>query len=139
MTPENSSIRAGGIDAPTTVIRNGFLGFSTAELAGLSVDEIVGNKQAVTMVMHYYEQLSEENSALRNDLNTTKTYVAGYESKRTDVSMGASLQFMASLFLAFGVNILTSDAKPAPGYLLLVAGLVVQGFGLYFSLRREKK
>lgn len=126
--------------APQAVTaRNSFLGFSTEELAGLSVDEIVGNKQAVTMVMHYYGQLSEENAALKNDLNTTKTYVAGYELKRADVSVGAGLQFLASVLLAFAINILTGDGKPAPGYLLLVAGVITQGFGLYYSLRREKK
>lgn len=116
-----------------------FLGLSTSELAGLSVDEVVGNKTAVTMVMHYYNQLSEENASLRNDLNTTKTYVAGYELKRVDVSVGAALQALASLLLAFGVNILTGDGKPTPGYLLLIAGLVAQIAGLYFSLRREKQ
>ena len=119
--------------------RNSFLGFSTEGLAGLSVDEIVGNKQAVTMVMHYYGQISEENAALKNDLNTTRTYVAGYELKRVDVSVGASLQFLASVLLAFAINILTGDGKPEPGYLLFGAGLLTQFFSLYFSLRREKK
>lgn len=117
----------------------GFLGVSTEELAGLSVDELVGNKQAVTMVLHYYKQLSEENASLKNDLNTAETYVSGYVQKRSDVSIGAWIQFVASVFFAFAVNILTSDAKPTPGVLLLIAGIAGHVLGLYVSLRRENK
>jgi hypothetical protein len=138
MSQENSTPKSGATASPV-VPRNNFLGFSTEELAGLSVQEIVGNEPAVKMVMHYYRQLSEENAALKNDLNTATTYVSGYELKRVDVSVGAGLQFVGSLFLAFAVNILTGDGKPTPGYLLLVAGVVGQAVGLYFSLRREKK
>jgi hypothetical protein len=30
-------------------------GLSTAQLAGLTVDELTDNKTAITMVMHYYK------------------------------------------------------------------------------------
>jgi hypothetical protein len=60
------------------------LGLSTDELAGLSVDELTGNKTAITMVMHYYKILLEENISLRNDLNTARTYVEGYGTKKTN-------------------------------------------------------
>ena len=138
MNQDNSTSKPSAATSPV-VPRSNFLGFSTEELAGLSVEEIVGNEPAVKMVMHYYRQLSEENAALKNDFNTATTYVSGYELKRVDVSVGAGLQFVGSLFIAFDVNILTGDGKPAPGYLLLVAGVLGQVFGLYFSLRREKK
>jgi hypothetical protein len=138
MNQENLSSKTSSA-VPPVVPRSNFLGVSVEELAGLSVQEIVGNETAVKMVMHYYRQLSEENAALKNDLNTATTYVSGYELKRVDVSVGAGLQFVASLFLAFAVNILTGDGKPSPGYLLLVAGLVCQAIGLFFSLRRETK
>ena len=72
------------------------LGLSTAELAGVSVDELAGNKTAVTLVMHYYKQLSDENTSLRNDLNTLQTYVDGYMTARHDARTGAILSALSS-------------------------------------------
>ena len=111
------------------------LGLSTGDLAGLSVDEVTGNKTAITMVMHYYKQLVDENGALKNDLNTLKTYVDAYGAKKLSGNVGAVLQICASIFLGFGINLLTTDASKAPGWMMLVGGLVAQAFGLYYSLR----
>lgn len=107
-----------------------------SNLAGVSVDEILNNKPALTMVMHYYKQLADENSALKNDLNTASTYVQGFDKKQNDTTIGATLQFLASVCIGFGINLLTSDPKPAPGAFLLIVGLLLQGIGLYFSLRK---
>jgi len=104
-------------------------------MAGLTVDDVIGNKQAVTMLMHYHAQFEDENVALRNDLNTLKVYVEQYEKKRNDAMISGGLQFLATLFIGFGINILTGDGKPAPGWLLMVAGVLTQIFGLYLALR----
>lgn len=112
------------------------LGLPMSDLAGVTVDEIINNKPALTMVMHYYKQLADENTSLKNDLNTAGTYVSGYEKKKTDTSVGAILQFFASICIGFGINLLTSDnAKPAPGVILLSIGILLQICGLYYALR----
>jgi hypothetical protein len=110
------------------------LGFSTSDLAGLSVDELTNNKTAITMVMYYYEQLVEENSSLKNDLNTLNTYVAGYREKRINARTGAILLLLSNVLIGFGVNLLTSSNITA-GLFVFFPGLVLAGFGLYFSLK----
>ena len=37
------------------------LGVSTDQLAGLSIDELAGNTTAITMLVHYYKELLDEN------------------------------------------------------------------------------
>jgi hypothetical protein len=111
------------------------LGLSTSDLAGLSVDEITGDKVAITMLMHYYKQLVDENSSLRNDLNTLRTYVDGYRAKKLNASVGAGLQFGGTVFVGFGINLLTVDASKFPGWLMLAGGVIAVILGLYYSLR----
>ena len=89
------------------------------------------------MVMHYYKQLLGENVSLKNDLNTVRTYVDGYRAKKTDSSVGAGLQFLSTLLVGFGINLLTS-AVTAPGCVTLFGGMITGGFGLYYSLRNSR-
>lgn len=110
------------------------LGLSTSELAGLSVDELTGNKTAITMVMHYYKQLSDQNTSLRNDLNTLKTYVDGYRTVRHDARTGAILLAVSNVGIGFGVNLLTTGTT-WPGIATFLPGLTLLFAGLYFSLR----
>src|SRR3982751_3576176 len=85
-------------DATGTAAReNKILGLSTEQLAGLSIDELTGNKTAITMVMHYYRILLDENTALRNDRNTLQTYVEGYQAKKTHAAVGAILLLAANI------------------------------------------
>jgi hypothetical protein len=115
------------------------LGLPMENLAGVSVDEILNNKPALTMVMHYYKQLADENAALKNDLNTASTYVTGYDKKANDTSIAAWLQFLSSLCVGLGSNLLTSDNDKAkvPGLVLLAVGISLQGVGLYFAFRKR--
>lgn len=112
------------------------LGLSTDELAGLSVDELTGNKTAITMVMHYYRVLQDENASLRNDLNTARTYVDGYATKRTNSTIGAVLLLVANVGIGFGVNLLTSN-QTWPGLATLIPGLCMAAAGTYFSTREK--
>lgn len=113
------------------------LGLSTSELAGVSVDELTGNKTAVTMVMHYYKQMSDENSSLRNDLNTLKTYVDGYRAAKSDARTGAILLAISNISIGFGVNLLTAD-HTWPGIVTFFPGLAMMVAGLYFSIREHQ-
>jgi hypothetical protein len=110
------------------------LGLSTGDLAGLSVEEITGNRVAITMIMHYYKQLVDQNTSLKNDINSLRTYVDGYRAKKLNASVGAGLQFLGAILLAFGVNLLTENPAAA-GWVTLIAGIITQGFGLFYSLR----
>jgi hypothetical protein len=49
------------------------LGLSTSRLAGLSAEELTENPTAIKMLLHYYRQLTDDNTRLKNDNNTLKT------------------------------------------------------------------
>ena len=110
------------------------LGLSTSELAGLTVDELTNNKTAITMVIHYYKQLLDENTSLKNDLNTLSTYVGGYKTKKVDARTGAILLALSNLGIGFGVNLMTSN-NTVPGLMTLIPALGMTAVGLYFSLK----
>lgn len=131
--PENDALTK---SQSTSSRSDHILGLPMSDLAGVTVDEIINNKPALIMVMHYYKQLADENTSLKNDLNTAGTYVSGYEKKKTDTSVSAGLQFLATICIGFGVNLLTADnAKLAPGVILLSIGILIHIFGLYYALR----
>ncbi|MCX6564226.1 MAG: hypothetical protein NTU60_11590 [Candidatus Aminicenantes bacterium] len=120
--------------APIANQAESVLGLSAGDLAGLSVDEITGNKAVITMVMHYHKQLVDQNTSLKNDLNTLRTYVDGYRAKKLNASVGAGLQLLAAILIGFGVSLLTAKLG-RPGWVTLVAGVATEIFGLYYSLR----
>jgi hypothetical protein len=115
---------------------NQILGLSTEQLAGLSIDELTGNKTAITMVIHYYRILLDENTALRNDRNTLQTYVEGYRTKKTLAAVGAVLLLVANIGIGFGVNLLTAR-QTAPGLATLIPGLCFAIAGTYLSLKER--
>ena len=62
--------------------KDSLLGVPTGEIANLSVDDIVNNKSAVTMLFHYYKAMKEENTSLKNERNTLQTYVSAFVKKK---------------------------------------------------------
>lgn len=129
MNPPPQELRAQGSTRDRQI-----LGLSTDELAGLSVDELTGNKTAITMVMHYYKVLQEENVSLRNDLNTARSYVEGYGTKKTNATIGAVLLLVANVGIGFGVNLLTSN-QTWPGLATLIPGIVMAAAGTFFATK----
>jgi hypothetical protein len=112
------------------------LGLSTDELAGLSVDELTNNKTAITMLMHYYRVLQDDNASLRNELNSTKTYVNGYVQRGTYSRVAAGLSVASNICIGFAVNQLTSSVI-WPGLASLIPGLVLAAVSIYYSLRED--
>lgn len=112
------------------------LGLSTSDLAGLSVDEITGNKVAITMIMHYYKQLADENTALKNERNTLNTYVKAYETKKSNSATGNILLIISNICIAFGVNLITGG-NGWPGFACLIPGLSLGIAGVYFTFFKE--
>ena len=108
------------------------LGLSTNQIAGLTVDELLNNKTALTMLLHYYIQLLNENTTFKNEVNTLKTYVEGYERKKIYASIGSILLAASTILVGFGVNLLTPSTN-WPGIVTLGGGVVLIIFGLYFS------
>jgi hypothetical protein len=112
-----------------------FLGISAAELAGVSVEELTNNKTAITMLVHYYKQFSDENASLKQDVNSLQTYFGGYREKTTNARIGAIMLALSNILIGFAVNLLT-NANTVPGLFLLVPGICTTGVGLYFSLKK---
>lgn len=110
------------------------LGLSTEQVAGLSIEELTGNKTAITMVIHYYRVLLDENTALRNDRNTLQTYVDSYQTKKTNAAIGAILLLVANVGIGFGVNLLTAG-QTWPGLASLIPALSFAVAGTYLSFK----
>lgn len=115
---------------------NEVLGVQTDQLAGLSVDEIAGNKVAVTMLLHHYRRFVDENTALRNEGNTLRTYVDAYGKKKVYADIAAWLLALSNIINAIGVNLLTGGSR-VPGGVMLVGGVAAMAVGIYFS-QKEK-
>lgn len=59
------------------------LGFIQSSLAGVTVDDLLKNKPALTMLLHDHNRLNNENGSLSNALNTANTYVEVVEKPLT--------------------------------------------------------
>lgn len=114
------------------------LGLQTDELAGLSVEELNSNSTAIKMLLHYYRQLNDENSSLKNDNNTLKTYVDAYNNHRSNSSTGAVLLSISNISIGFGTNLLTSGSS-WPGIASLVIGSALVVCGIWFSFIKGTK
>jgi hypothetical protein len=117
---------------------NTILGLPTNELAGLSVEEITGNKTAITMIMHYYKQLVDENMALKNNNNTLQTYVNAYQRNKSNSAIGAILLAISNVSVGFGINLITSG-NIFPGLATLIPGLMLIIAGIYFTFLIARK
>lgn len=111
------------------------LGFIQSSLAGVTVDDLLKNKPALTMLLHDHNRLNNENGSLNNALNTANTYVRGYEDAKTRAKTGAVFQAAAAIPIAFSINILTGGnaALTTTGWAVLAIGIVFQGIGLYYA------
>ncbi|MBS0189548.1 MAG: hypothetical protein U0573_08960 [Phycisphaerales bacterium] len=114
--------------------QNSVLGVPTDKLAGLSVEEICGNKVAVTMVMHYYKQLVDQNITIRNQLNTANSYVDAYKTKRMFTTIAAILFLIANIGIGFGVNLLTAGSI-SPGWATLIPAICFAIAAIVFTVR----
>lgn len=111
------------------------LGFIQSSLAGVTVDDLLKNKPALTMLLHDHNRLNNENGSLKNELNTANTYVSGYGDAKTRAKTGAVFQAAAAIPIGFAINILTGDnvSIAATGWAVLAVGVVFQGIGLYYA------
>lgn len=111
------------------------LGFIQSSLAGVTVDDLLRNKPALTMLLHDHNRLNSENGSLSNALNTANTYVRGYEDAKTRARTGAVFQAAAAIPIGFSINILTGGnvALATTGWAVLAIGILFQGIGLYYA------
>jgi hypothetical protein len=111
------------------------LGFIQSSLAGVTVDDLLKNKPALTMLLHDHNRLTNENVSLNNSLNTANTYVRGYEETKTRAKTGAIFQAAAAIPIAFSINLLTggNSAVTTTGWAVLTIGVVFQAIGLYYA------
>lgn len=111
------------------------LGFIQSSLAGVTVDDLLKNKPALTMLLHDHNRLTNENVTLNNSLNTANTYVRGYEETKTRTKTGAIFQAAAAIPIAFSINLLTggNSAVVTTGWAVLGIGVGFQAIGLYYA------
>jgi hypothetical protein len=117
--------------------KNFLLGIPTDDIANLSVDEIVNNKQAVTMVFHFYKIMADENTSLKNERNTLQTYVSAFELKKSDSATAAILLLVSNISIGLGINLLTNSNTSA-GVITLIPGICLAVTGLYFQFFKER-
>lgn len=116
------------------------LGLSTSQLADLSADELTDNPTAIKMLLHYYRQLTDENTQLQNNNNTLKTYVDAYGRQKANTATGAVLLAVSNVSIGFGVNLLTgSTPSVGPGVSSLVVGVALVIAGIYFTFFKDRR
>ncbi|HHJ15896.1 MAG TPA: hypothetical protein ENJ80_04275 [Gammaproteobacteria bacterium] len=111
------------------------LGLQTDELAGLSAEELTQNPTAIKMLLHYYRQLVDDNTSLKNDNNTLKTYVDAYGRQKSNSATGAILLAVSNISIGFGVNLLSID-NTWPGVASLIVGVSLVFTGINFSFKK---
>lgn len=115
------------------------LGLSTSQLAGLSADELTGNPTAIKMLLHYYRQLTDDNTRLKNDTNTLKTYVDAYAKQKANTATGGILLAISNISIGFGVNLLTGSTPNVwPGISSLLVGVSLVICGIYFTFFKDR-
>lgn len=124
--------------------RESILGLSTDELAGLTVEELTNNETAIKMVFHYYKQLVDENTSLRNEVNTLRTYVSAYDTTKSNSATGAILLALSNISIGFGVNLPSNQATGnvgwwSIGWWSIGIGVAVIAAGIYFSFFKDKR
>ena len=120
--------------------KSNILGLSTAQLAGLSADELNENPTAIKMLLHYYGQLTDDNSRLKNDNNTLKTYVDAYDKQKSNTATGAILLSVSNISIGFGVNLLTGSTPNLwPGISSLFVGIALVVSGIYFTFIKDRR
>lgn len=134
-------------DLPKNETGPNILGLSTSELAALSAQELTQNETAIKMLLHYYRQLNDENSRLKNDINALKTYVDAYEKQKSYSGTGAILLAISNINIGFGVNMLTGSltgtqtaltlAALWPGVSSLIIGVALIIAGIYFTFWKD--
>lgn len=131
MPPENDSKEPVG---------NSLLGVPMEDIANLTVDEIVNNKQAVTMVFHYYKKMEDENTSLKNERNTLQTYVEAFNRKKSDSATAAILLLVSNIVIGFGINLLTdtNDQSREPGWIVFTVGAIMALSGFYFQFLKDR-
>lgn len=112
------------------------LGLKTADIAGLSTEELNDNPTAIKMLLHYYRQLIEENNTLKNYNNTLKTYVDAYNRQKSNSGIGVVLLLISNISIGFGVNLLSVD-NIWPGVSSLIIGVSLAFTGIYFSFKKS--
>ena len=116
------------------------LGLSTSQLADLSADELTQNPTAIKMLLHYYRQLTDDNTRLKNDNNTLKTYVDAYGKQKSNTATGAILLAVSNISIAFGVNLLTGSTPNVwPGVSSLIVGVALVISGIYFTFCKDRR
>lgn len=120
-------------------LNSSILGLSTSQLAELSADELTKNQTAIKMLLHYYRQLTDDNSRLKNDNNTLKTYVDAYDKQKSNTSTGAVLLAVSNISIGFGVNLLTGTTPNLwPGVSSLIVGISLVASGIYFTFFKDR-
>jgi len=92
------------------------------------------------MLLHYYRQLTDDNTRLKNDNNTLKTYVDAYDKQKSNTATGALLLGVSNISIGFGVNLLTGETPLLwPGVSSLVVGISLVVSGIYFTFLKDRR
>lgn len=135
-----------GATEPDQTKVSSILGVSTDALEQVSVAELCEDPVAIRMVLHYYRQLQNENSAQKSEINTLKVYVDAFKNKKQNSQIGGPMLLISNLVTGAAINILTSCATSAntnnpvlvgAGISLLIAGIGMAGFGGWLTTWKD--
>lgn len=114
------------------------LGIDTTSLGSLKVKDLTNNKVAANMVLTYTRNCESRVAELETENETLKTYANDYETGKVKNTSVFILNLLGTIAIGFGINFLTSGntLNNSSGWVLLIGGLILQGVGGFYLLRR---
>ena len=110
----------------------------TENLEDITVEQLKDNEIAITMLLHNYKKLENENNMLKQDLNRQSTIERTLTIKKTYTKVATIISLFATILLSFGINFVSSNQTDIKGLILICLGLVAEIISIYFSFKEEE-
>ena len=107
------------------------------ELADIGIDDLKDNPVAITMLLHNYQRLENENIMLKQDLNRQATIERTLSERKTYTKIAAIVSLFGTILLSFGINFVTDNSGDIKGKILILLGIVAEIISLYFSFKGD--
>ena len=106
---------------------------------GVKIDELLGNKTALKMLLHNYQKIQNENVMLKQDLQRQSTIEKELDRKTDFSKISGIFALFSSVALGFGINFVTNDSGDVKGWIISILGVAFQIISIYYSFRKVEK
>ncbi len=102
------------------------LGIDATSLGSLKPKDLINNKPLASTVLTYLRGIEQSNSELQTENETLKTYAIAYDKNKLKSRIGFILNIIASIFIAYGVNLLSNPSTTTAASIFIGAGIILE-------------